>query len=35
MTISQEQLDQLIADYKKSEDLIGENDILKQLTKPC
>jgi len=33
MAISKELLDQLIADYKKPEDLIGENGILKQLTK--
>lgn len=33
MAISKEVLDQLIADYKKPEDLIGENGILKQLTK--
>lgn len=33
MAISKELLDQLIADYKKPEDLIGENGLLKQLTK--
>lgn len=33
MAISKEILDQLIADYKKPEDLIGENGLLKQLTK--
>jgi hypothetical protein len=33
MTISNELLDSLLADYKKPEDLIGENGILKQLTK--
>jgi hypothetical protein len=33
MAIAQELLDQLIADYKKPEDLIGENGLLKQLTK--
>ena len=33
MAIPKELLDQLIADYKKPEDLIGENGILKQLTK--
>jgi len=33
MAISQKLLDQLIADCKKPEDLIGENGILKQLTK--
>ena len=26
-------IDQLLADYQKPEDLIGENGILKQLTK--
>ena len=31
--ISRELLDQLIADYKKPEDLIGEDGLLKQLTK--
>lgn len=33
MAITDELLDQLIADYKKPEDLIGENGLLKQLTK--
>lgn len=33
MAITEELLDQLIADYKKPEDLIGENGLLKQLTK--
>ena len=33
MAIPKEVLDQLIADYKKPEDLIGENGLLKQLTK--
>lgn len=33
MAISKELLDQLIADYKKPEDLIGEHGLLKQLTK--
>lgn len=28
-----ELIDALLADYKKPEDLIGQNDILKQLTK--
>ncbi len=28
-----EQIDALLADYKKPEDLIGQNDFLKQLTK--
>jgi putative transposase len=33
MTVSKEVLDGLLADYKKPEDLIGENGLLKQLTK--
>ena len=33
MAIPKEVLDQLIAGYKKPEDLIGENGLLKQLTK--
>lgn len=33
MTIRRELLDELIKDYKNPEDLIGENGILKQLTK--
>lgn len=33
MTISNELIDSLLADYKKPEDLIGENGLLKQLTK--
>ena len=33
MAISKDLLDQLIADYKKPDDLIGENGLLKQLTK--
>ena len=33
MAITEELLDQLIADYKKPENLIGENGLLKQLTK--
>jgi putative transposase len=33
MTIRKELLDELIKDYKNPEDLIGENGILKQLTK--
>jgi putative transposase len=33
MTVSNELLDSLLADYKKPEDLIGENGLLKQLTK--
>ena len=33
MEIKKEVLDELIKDYKKPEDLIGENGLLKQLTK--
>ncbi len=33
MAIAEELLDQLIKEYKKPEDLIGENGLLKQLTK--
>ena len=33
MTVSNELIDALLADYKKPEDLIGENGLLKQLTK--
>ena len=33
MEIRKEILDELIKDYKNSEDLIGENGLLKQLTK--
>jgi putative transposase len=33
MTISKEVLDELIRDYKNPEDLLGENGLLKQLTK--
>jgi len=33
MTVSKEVLDGLLADYKKPEDLIGENGLLKHLTK--
>lgn len=33
MTLSNELIDSLLADYKKPEDLIGENGLLKQLTK--
>jgi putative transposase len=32
-TLSGELLDELLSDYKKPEDLIGENGLLKQLTK--
>lgn len=33
MTVSNELLDSLLADYKKPEDLIGADGLLKQLTK--
>src|SRR5260370_41704059 len=33
MAIDKALLDQLLADYKKPEDIIGENGLLKQLTK--
>jgi putative transposase len=33
MTVSNELIDRQLADYKKPEDLIGENGLLKQLTK--
>ena len=33
MTIKNELLDELLRDYKKPEDMLGENGILKQLTK--
>jgi putative transposase len=33
MTVSNELIDQLLAGYKKPEDLIGENGLLKPLTK--
>ena len=33
MEIKKELLDELIKDYKKAEDLIGETGLLKQLTK--
>jgi putative transposase len=33
MTVSNELIDSLLADYKKPEDLIGENGLLKQLIK--
>lgn len=32
MTVSDELIDGLLADYKKPEDFIGENGLLKQLT---
>ena len=31
MTVSNELIDRVLADYKKHEDLIGENGLLKQL----
>ena len=33
MTIDDELIDNLLKEYKKPEDLIGENGVLKQLTK--
>lgn len=33
MAIDSERIDKLLADYKKPEDIIGENGLLKQLTK--
>ena len=33
MAITNELLDELLKDYKKPEDLIGENGIMKELTK--
>src|ERR1700746_2797075 len=33
MAIDNELIDQLLTDYKKPEDIIGENGLLKQLTK--
>ena len=33
MTIDNELIDNLLKDYKKPADLIGENGLLKQLTK--
>lgn len=33
MTVNNELIDRLLADYKKPEDQIGENGLLKQLTK--
>jgi Asp-tRNA(Asn)/Glu-tRNA(Gln) amidotransferase B subunit len=32
MTIDNELIDNLLKDYKKPEDIIGENGLLKQLT---
>src|SRR5204862_7041855 len=33
MTIEKEIIDRLLADYRKPEDLTGENGVLRQLTK--
>src|SRR5438132_2422284 len=33
MAIDKKVIDQLLADYKKPEDIIGENGLLKELTK--
>lgn len=33
MTVSNELIDSLLADYKKPEDLIGKHGLLKQLTR--
>ena len=33
MTIDNDLIDNLLKDYKKPEDIIGENGLLKQLTK--
>jgi putative transposase len=33
MAIDKKLIDQLLSDYKKPEDLIGENGLLKELTK--
>ena len=33
MTIDPKLLDELLVDYKRPEDIIGENGLLKQLTK--
>ena len=33
MALDNKLIDQLLADYKKPEDIIGENGLLKQLTK--
>jgi putative transposase len=32
--IRAELIDELLKDYKKPEDMVGENGLLKQLTKP-
>ena len=33
MAIDKKLIDQLLTDYKKPEDIIGENGLLKELTK--
>ncbi|HEX8089781.1 MAG TPA: transposase, partial [Blastocatellia bacterium] len=33
MTVNNDLLDQLLKDYQKPEDILGENGLLKQLTK--
>jgi putative transposase len=33
MAIDKKLIDQLLADYRKPEDIIGENALLKELTK--
>lgn len=33
MTIDNDLIDNLLKDYKKPEDIVGENGLLKQLTK--
>jgi putative transposase len=33
MAIDKKLIDQLLTDYKKPQDIIGENGLLKQLTK--
>jgi len=33
MAIGKKLIDQLLTDYKKPEDIIGENGLLKELTK--
>jgi putative transposase len=33
MGVDKELIDKLLADYQKPEDIIGENGLLKQLTK--
>ena len=35
MAIDLKLIDKLLADYKKPEDIIGENGLLKQLPKRC